>query len=599
MVVKVEAYLDLEASLESLVLPRWKRIQRRVIPQIEKAIEAHDLNKVTQIVDTINTSLLYSGQVKQINTHLKTGLVFGGALVNGTALDLEIVLNKDALNLVPIATNQYKIQLDQAMITVRKRFLQLAIKLEARLTLEEQQEAEFNKGDSTNVQKINPINLRSALQTGAGNIGGSMISTASSLQMSRMAQYGFTAEASARGITHYVVNEQLDSRICPVCRRMNGKRFEVAPALAKLDTQIRITDPTDLKILAPFPKQSKAAVKDLTEMTPEQLRAKGWDTPPYHPRCRGLLKAVRAPKVSQRQPANPLRPGQKIPDKPFTSASDYYVAGDTAVTEEAIMAALPDADAAAIRGIQDLLEGIETTAQRFKNASGVWSAERQLLHREITRKIILGYNDKVKGKPLNRSNIGADGLSKHKATGGETPVYTVLGGRGGSGKSWLTSKDGPVNGSRNLVLDSDAIKQLMPEFKGWNAFELHEESSYLFDEISKIAKRMNLNVVHDMTLKSSSSAIKRVAQFTKGSLQNPTGYQVEGYYMYLPRHEAAARAIDRALGPTTRFVPIDVVLTNTENEIVFDQLRASFSRWGMWDNFVPRGVDPKFVGGDF
>jgi len=597
MVVKVEAYLDLEASLEALILPRWNRIQRRIIPQIEKAIEAHDLAKVAEIVDTINTSLLYRGKVKSINTLLKTGLVFGGALINGTTLDLEVVLNKDALSLVPIATNQYQIQLDQAMITVRKRFMQLAVKLEARLTFEEQQEAEFNKGDSVTVQKINPINLRNALTTGAGNIGGGMISVASSLQMSRMANYGFVAEASARGITHYVVNEQLDSRICPVCRRMDGKRFSVAPALAKLDTQIRITDPNDLKILAPFPKQSKQGIKDLTEMTPDQMRAKGWDTPPYHPRCRGLLKAVRAPKGTHTQQPNPLRPGQKIPDKPFTSAEDYYIAGDTAVTEEAIIAGLSDADAAAIRGYQELLEGIETTAARFRNANKVWTAERQLLHREITRKVILGFNEKT--KVLDRSNILSNGISKSKALKGETPTYTVLGGRGGSGKSWLTDKNGPVDGRRVLVLDSDAIKQLMPEYKGWNAFELHEESSYLFDEITKIAKRMNLNVVHDMTLKSSGSAIKRVGQFTKKSLQNPNGYQIEGYYMYLPRHEAAARAIQRALGETQRYVPMDVILANIENEKVFDQLRSQFSKWGMWDNHVPRGTEPKFVGGNF
>ncbi len=597
MAVKVEAYLDLEASLEAIVQPRWNRIQRRIIPQIEKAIEAHDLNKVAEIVDTINTSLLYRGKLKEINTLLKTGLVFGGALINGTALDLEVILNPVALEMPDIATNQYQIQLDQAMITVRKRFLQLAVKLEARLTFEEQQEAEFNKGDSVNVQKINPINLRNALTTGAGNIGSGMIGVASSLQMSRMAQYGFVAEASSRGITHYIVNEQLDSRICPVCRRMHGKRFEVAPALAKLDTQIRITDPTDLKILAPFPKQSKQGIKDLTEMTPEQMRAKGWDTPPYHPRCRGLLKAVKAPRGSQTQPTNPLRPGQKLPDKPFTSAEDYYIAGDTAVTEEAIIAALPAEDAAAIRGFEELLEGVESTAARFRNANGVWTAERQLLHKEITRKIILGHNSKT--GVLDRSNILSNGISKSKAAAGETPTYTVLGGRGGSGKSWLTGSDGPVDGSRVLLLDSDAIKKLIPEYKGFNALEVHAESSFLFDEITLIAKRMNLNVVHDMTLKSSQSAIQRLSQFTNKTLQNPNGYQIEGYYMYLPRHEAASRAIDRALGETRRYVPLDVILTNTQNEIVFDQLRNSFSRWGMWDNLVPRGTQPKFVGGDF
>jgi len=509
MVVKVEAYLDLEASLEALVLPQWNKIQRRVVPQIEAAILDHDLAKVTQIVDTINTSLLYRGKLKSIDTLLKTGLVFGGALINGTTLDLEIVLNKDALGLVPVAVNQFQIQLDQAMITVRKRFLQLAVKLEARITFEEQQEEEFSKGNSINVQKINPINLRNALNVGAGNIGGGMIGVASSLQMSRMANYGFVAEASSRGVTHYIVNEQLDSRICPVCRRMHGKRFEVAPALAKLDTQIRITDPTDLKILAPFPLQSKAAVKDLTEMTSEQLRAKGWDTPPYHPRCRGLLKFVRAPR--QVQPVNPLRPGQKLPDKPFTSSSDYYIAGDTAVTEEGILAALSAEDAAGIRHFEDLLTNVTPTIDRFRNAQGIWTAERKLVHREIVRKVILGFDEKTLA--VNRSNILSNGLHKAKTAANEAPVYTVLGGRGGSGKSWFSGGNGPVNPRKTLILDSDQIKKLLPEFQGWNAGELHLESSYLFDEISLIAKRMNLNVVHDMTLKNARQAVARMNLF--------------------------------------------------------------------------------------
>jgi len=589
MVVKVEAYLDLEASLEALVLPQWNKIQRRVVPQIEAAILDHDLAKVTQIVDTINTSLLYRGKLKSIDTLLKTGLVFGGALINGTTLDLEIVLNKDALGLVPVAVNQFQIQLDQAMITVRKRFLQLAVKLEARITFEEQQEEEFSKGNSINVQKINPINLRNALNVGAGNIGGGMIGVASSLQMSRMANYGFVAEASSRGVTHYIVNEQLDSRICPVCRRMHGKRFEVAPALAKLDTQIRITDPTDLKILAPFPLQSKAAVKDLTEMTSEQLRAKGWDTPPYHPRCRGLLKFVRAPR--QVQPVNPLRPGQKLPDKPFTSSSDYYIAGDTAVTEEGILAALSAEDAAGIRHFEDLLTNVTPTIDRFRNAQGIWTAERKLVHREIVRKVILGFDEKTLA--VNRSNILSNGLHKAKTAANEAPVYTVLGGRGGSGKSWFSGGNGPVNPRKTLILDSDQIKKLLPEFQGWNAGELHLESSYLFDEISLIAKRMNLNVVHDMTLKNARQAVARMNLFSDA------GYQLEGYYMYLPRHEAANRAIVRALGDEARYVPLDIILSNTKNEIVFDQLRGSFSRWGMWDNLVPFGSEPKFVGGSF
>jgi len=599
MAVKVEAYLDLELSLQRLFEPRWRKIQNRVVPQIAKAIEAHDLEKVLQIVDTINTSSLYQGQTKSINTLLKTGLVFGGSLINGNTVDLEVVSDEDALDLVPIATNQLKIQLDQAIITVRKRFLQLATKLEERITWEENfdAEAELHKtADGTvAVEKVNRINLSTALNRGAGNIGGGMINVASSLQMSRMSQFGFLSEASARGITTYTVNEQLDSRICPVCRRMHGKRFEVPSALAKLDTQIRITDPSDLKLLAPFPKQNKEALKELDSMSSEQLRAKGFDTPPYHPHCRGLLKVAK--KQVAQQPGNLRRLNPNAPEQPFTSASDYYLAGDTAVTEAGVIDALAVEEQAAIRGFEDLLKGIKPTTDRFRSAEGVWSAERKLLHKDIIKKVILGFKEETGA--LTRSNILKNGKHRAVVPANETPTYTVLGGRGGSGKSWLTKKDGPVDGRKMLVLDSDAIKGLLPEYKGWNAFEVHAESSHLFEEITKVAKRLNMNIVHDMTLKSAKSAKQRVGQFSASSLKNPNGYNIEGYYMYLPRHEAATRAVSRALGETQRYVPLDIILSNTENEAVFDALRPLFSRWGMWDNFVPKGTPPKVVGTSF
>ena len=248
-------------------------------------------------------------------------------------------------------------------------------------------------------------------------------------------------------------------------------------------------------------------------------------------------------------------------------------------------------DAAAIRKFEDLLDGVEPTFEAFRDANGVWSESRKLLHRKIVRKVILGFDETTLA--LDRSNILANGLHKAKTAANEIPTYTVLGGRGGSGKSWFSGRNGPVDPRHTLIMDSDAIKKLLPEFKGWNAGQLHLESSYLFDEITAIARRMNLNVVHDMTLKNARQAVTRMNLFSDA------GYKLEGYYMYLPRHEAAKRAIVRALGEEARYVPLDIMLSNTQNEIVFDQLRASFSRWGMWDNLVPFGEQPKFIGGNF
>ena len=63
----------------------------------------------------------------------------------------------------------------------------------------------------------------------------------------------------------------------------------------------------------------------------------------------------------------------------------------------------------------------------------------------------------------------------------------------------------------------------------------------MFEAITRKARKMGLNVIHDVTLKGT-SALKNVASFKK------KGYRIEGHYMVLPRQDAAARAISRYLG---------------------------------------------------
>lgn len=114
----------------------------------------------------------------------------------------------------------------------------------------------------------------------------------SSLHTSRVSAYGFTAEAEVLGLEEYQINEQLDNRICPVCREMHKKTFKVADARRLLDIVTRVTDPDDLKALQPWPKQDKANLEKLKEMSYTELVANGWHIPPYHPGCRGLLGRV-------------------------------------------------------------------------------------------------------------------------------------------------------------------------------------------------------------------------------------------------------------------------------------------------------------------
>ncbi len=69
--------------------------------------------------------------------------------------------------------------------------------------------------------------------------------------------------------------------------------------------------------------------------------------------------------------------------------------------------------------------------------------------------------------------------------------------------------------------------------------------------------------------------------------------------MFLPRQEAAFRAVKRAVGDTKRYVPVKVVLKNTTNEKSFDAVKHLFSKWQFYDNQVARGLDPILVASSF
>lgn len=65
--------------------------------------------------------------------------------------------------------------------------------------------------------------------------------------------------------------------------------------------------------------------------------------------------------------------------------------------------------------------------------------------------------------------------------------------------------------------------------------------------------------------------------------------------MHLPRQEAAKRAVARFLGKTNRYVPVDVVLANKDNESVFDEVRKHVDAWSFRDNNVAEGQEPILI----
>jgi hypothetical protein len=164
--------------------------------------------------------------------------------------------------------------------------------------------------------------------------GEAYINITSSLHTSRLGGWGFLQEAKFRGISKYQVSEQLDSRTCKVCQTMHGRVFDVGPADQKLNNWLSVDNLQQFKSIAPFPSQSASSIKSLASMQSSEIAGKGWDTPPYHPRCRGILVELGA--VPVKQPVRPQAVAQPeaLPAQGATVAEYELTHAEVAAIEE-------------------------------------------------------------------------------------------------------------------------------------------------------------------------------------------------------------------------------------------------------------------------
>src|SRR5258708_1982098 len=176
-------------------------------------------------------------------------------------------------------------------------------------------------------------------------------------------------------------------------------------------------------------------------------------------------------------------------------------------TPEQIVAAFPGGNEAIAKTRERLSKVVPTDALvsegGFKNPDGTYTPEREAIHRKIAADLFT-----------------PEKVARALPAAGEKPVLTMLGGRGGSGKSWLTGEHGPVDESKSILVDSDAIKAKLPGYEGWNASAFHEESTHILNMVDQRALALGVNTIHDATLKSEATAVMRMAQY------EAAGYEV-------------------------------------------------------------------------
>jgi len=274
---KPELLLSLEGALNDKLEGKWDKVARRLATRLVKALEEDDLAKVDKLINEARTANLHKGEHKYIRYIGLSSMLFGASLVSGTAKKSSIAKAKKPPQILVPAVKQMKVMLEEGDKTLRKelgRMVQKAIEVR----------------DSNQVQKAAKVRtMEEIVKMGTGRVGKGIINIAASLHTSRLSAYGFCVEAQVTGITRYGINEQLDNRICPVCREMHGKTFEVQQAYTRLDSLLRVENTEDLKQLAPWPKQDKNSLERFKRMNESDLVSAGWSIPPFHPGCRGLL----------------------------------------------------------------------------------------------------------------------------------------------------------------------------------------------------------------------------------------------------------------------------------------------------------------------
>jgi len=330
MSISVESFLVLEESLSKRVQSSVNKAITPLTKKIVKAIAEGDYEGAAHLIVGIDVTKAVESQHKYFITIGKAAVLFGASRLSNAKFS-------------GVKENPPMVEIEAgarlAMAAMAESINRELTKRYNALNQEEQKAA--NALQDTSVQKAEKRKLKELVsfgrQTGRGAIhGGAQM--VSSLHTSRLGAWGYLMEAEALGVTNYEISEQLDNRICPVCRRMHGKTFSIPQAKSRLSTIFASENPADIKDLAPWPSQSKAGLREFDRLSDADLAARGWSMPPFHPLCRGILvKTGAAPAIEgvftgSNTPELPVQKPLKIPFKDtadFGRAQQMLDAGST------------------------------------------------------------------------------------------------------------------------------------------------------------------------------------------------------------------------------------------------------------------------------
>jgi hypothetical protein len=194
-----------------------------------------------------------------------------------------------------------------------------------------------------------------------------------------------------------------------------------------------------------------------------------------------------------------------------------------------------------IKKLEACLEKIPQTKELHTDANGEYTDQRKKLHRNIRAKLMQGLQCRVDR---------------------EKPIAIFMGGVPGSGKTtWLKKYAPNLSKDKIYKIDADAIREMLPEYQGWNSKATHKETQDIYRGLLRdiqSGKPCRFDIIWDGTMNKAENYLPLLGDLRK------LNYEIFMIYVKVPWDvsrkrtlERYARAVER--GEKGRYVPMEVV----------------------------------------
>lgn len=273
-IINPRQYLDLEMLLHAKLMEAWRPYSMELFDKVYKALEVNDISQALDHASQVNIAFVAAKNRDFIKAALMSFAQYGASSVAGATNTFFSVGNHSKM--LDTLTDFYcKTIGNDVNASVYKYLLQL---------IAEKQETGVIKKSESRRYIEEMVDFTDA--------GSRSIQLTSSLNSSRLAVYGYTAEAEILGVGRYRITAVIDGRTSDICRLMDGKEFEVSAARHSIIQVLNAESIDEVKILQPWESQNKANIDLLATLSEEELVARNLHIPPYHPYCRTLLESI-------------------------------------------------------------------------------------------------------------------------------------------------------------------------------------------------------------------------------------------------------------------------------------------------------------------